>query len=41
MACMANRALLPGIKKTKEENFMWKEAFHTLDEKTDLPKFAS
>ena len=26
-ACMANRALLPGIKETKEENFMWKEVF--------------
>ena len=25
---MANRALFPGIKKTEEENFMWKEAFH-------------
>ena len=25
---MANGPLLPGIKKTKEENFMWKEAFH-------------
>ena len=25
--CMANGPLLPAIKKIKEENFMWKEAF--------------